>query len=411
MRAVVLSIGSELVTGLSLDTHARDIARLLAGLGADVLRHVTLDDDAEAIARAFREGAADADLVIATGGLGPTADDRTRDGLAAAMEAPLEENPKARAALEAWAASRGRTLSPSNLRQIMLPRGAEPLSNPAGTACGIAARIGACRVFCMPGVPNEMRRMLAEEVLPRVREKAERGTVSMVRTVRTFGMPESELGERIVDLMARDRRPRAATAVHLGIIDIHLHATGLAEEVERLLEADVAEIRQRLGRAVFAEGETPMEEAVADLLAERGVSVALAESCTGGLITAWLVAIPGASDWLLEGDVVYSNAAKTRVAGVPGDLIDAEGAVSEAVARALAEGIRAASGADLALSVSGIAGPTGGSLGKPVGTVWFGLAHAGGTETVRHVFPGDRAHVRHRAAYFGLHLLRLHLAG
>jgi nicotinamide-nucleotide amidase len=410
VRAVALSIGSELVTGLVLDTHAAAIAQALAARGIPVVRHETLDDDAAAIAAAFRRAAADADLVIATGGLGPTLDDLTRDALADAMAAPLEEHADARRHLEAWAAARGRKIGPSNYRQVLLPKGAEPLPNPVGTAPGIRATLAGAQVFCLPGVPGEMRRMLSDQVLPRLAAAGE-GHVALVRTVRTFGLPESVLGEKIADLMAAGRRPRVATAVRGGIIDVHIHASGPRDEVARLLAADADEVRRRLGPIVFAEGADEIETVVARLLERRRATLAVAESCTGGLVAAKLVSVPGISAWLVEAVVAYANESKVRRLGVPEDLIARHGAVSEPVARAMAEGARRGSGADVAIALTGIAGPAGGTTEKPVGTVWFALAHAGGAETAHYVFLGDRGQVRERAANFALDMLRRHLLG
>jgi nicotinamide-nucleotide amidase len=408
VRAVILSIGRELVGGLVLDRHAQVISKALTALGIQLLRHLTLDDDVEAITAAFREAGADADLVVATGGLGPTLDDGTRDALAGAMGVPLEENAEARAHLDGWAGARGKVLSKSNLVQALLPRGATTLPNPVGTALGIEARVGRARVFCMPGVPTEMREMLAEVVLPRLAAE-QGGCVTRVRTVRTFGLPESMVGERLADLMVPGRHPQVGTAVHGGMIDVHMYASGAPPEVDRLLETDAQVVRERLGASVFAEGDDQMEDAVASLLARRRVTVAVAESCTGGLIASKLVNVPGISDWFLEGVVAYSKAAKVRSLGVPEDVIRRRGAVSEEVARAMAEGIRRRSGADFALAVTGIAGPGGGTADKPVGTVWTALADAEGTQVVREVLTGDRALVRERAANYALNVLRLRL--
>jgi len=408
VRAVILSIGRELVSGLTLDRHAQAISRALMALGVQVLRHLTLDDDVEAITEAFRAAGADADLVVATGGLGPTLDDGTRDALARAMGVPLEESAPAREHLYGWAKARGKVLSRSNLVQTLLPRGAATLPNPVGTALGIEARVGGARVFVMPGVPTEMHKMLADEVLPRL-ASAQGARVTRVRTVRTFGLPESQLGERLADLMAPRRHPQVGTAVHGGMIDVHIYATGAPPEVERLLEIDARAVRERLGASVFAEGDEHMEDAVAGLLAGRRATVAVAESCTGGLIAAKLVNVPGISRWLLEGVVAYSNASKVRTLGVPKDLTRRHGAVSEEVARAMAEGIRRRSGADFALGVTGVAGPEGGTAEKPVGTVWTALADAAATPAAREVFTGDRALVRERAANYALNMLRLRL--
>ncbi|MBE3099829.1 MAG: competence/damage-inducible protein A [Acidobacteria bacterium] len=408
MRVVILSIGTELVSGLWLDTHARDIARALTAVGIDVARHVTVDDVERDIEEALRAACAEADVVVATGGLGPTLDDCTREALAAVLGAPLEEDAGARAHLEAWAKARGRTLSPSNLRQALLPRGARTIANPVGTALGIDARAGRARVFCMPGVPAEMARMLGEEVLPQLGQ-ASGGRVTLIRTVRTHGMPESIVGERLADLMAPGRRPHVGTAVHGGMIDIHIYATGRRDEVLRLLDAGAADVRRRLGDAAYGEDEDRLETAVAALLAARRATLALAESCTGGLVAAKLVAVPGISAHLLEGVVCYANESKVRTAGVPEELIEAHGAVSEPVARAMAEGIRARNRATVGLGVTGIAGPGGGTPEKPVGLVWFAVADAAGTGAARETFTGDRALVRERAANYALNMLRLRL--
>ena len=408
MRAVILSIGTELVTGLRLDTHSRDVARALVAIGIDVVRHVTVDDVRRDVEEAFRAACGEADVVVATGGLGPTLDDCTREALAAVMGVPLEEDAGARSHLQRWARARGRTLSSSNLRQVLLPRGARTIPNPVGTALGIDASAGKARVFCMPGVPAEMARMLSEEVLPALRA-ASGGRVTLVRTVRTHGMPESIVGERLADLMAPARRPHVGTAVHGGMIDIHIYATGPRDEVGRLLEADAADVRRRLGDVVYGEGDECLETAVARLLADRRATLALAESCTGGLVAAKLVNVPGISAHLLEGVVCYADESKVRTAGVPEGLIQAHGAVSEPVARAMAEGIRARNRAAVGLGVTGIAGPGGGTPEKPVGLAWFAVADRAGTAAAREIFAGDRALVRERAANYALNMLRLRL--
>jgi len=410
VRAVVLSIGSELVSGLTADTHARDIARALAGIGIPVVRFEVLDDALEPLAAAFTRAARDADLIVATGGLGPTEDDLTRDALARAMGVETEAHPAALEQLEVWSRRHRRVMSASNRRQAMLPRGAKPLANPVGTAPGVEVLLGRTRVFCMPGVPCEMRVMLEGHVLPVLRA-IQGGRVARVRTVRTFGMPESVLGEKISDLMARGRRPAVATAVHGGLIDVHLHAAGEAAEVDALLAADAAEVRRRLGAAVFGEGVEQLEDAVASLLGARHKKLALAESCTGGLVAAKLVNVPGISAHLVEAVVAYANEAKVRRLGVPEALIREHGAVSEPVARAMAEGLKKQTGADLTLAVTGLAGPEGGTEEKPVGTVWFALADEAGTETERVIFAGDRMQIRDRAANDALNRLRLRLAG
>lgn len=408
MRAVILSIGAELVAGLRLDTHSADISRALTAIGIEVVRHETVGDGAAEIEEAFRAAAAEADLVVATGGLGPTLDDCTREALAAAAGVPLDESPEAREHLAAWAKARGRPLSQSNLRQALLPRGAKTIPNPIGTALGIEARVGKALVFVMPGVPAEMAQMLRGEVLPRLR-RADPGRAGAIRTVRTYGMPESIVGEKLADLMAPTRRPRVGTAVHGGMIDVHIYAAGAPEEIAPLLDADAAAVRQRLGDAVFGEGDQRLEDAVAALLARRRATIALAESCTGGLVAAKLVNVPGISEFLMEGVVCYANESKVRTVGVPEGLLRAHGAVSEPVARAMAEGVRARNRASVGLGVTGIAGPSGGTAEKPVGLVWVAVADQAGTEAAKEIFSGDRPLIRERAANYALNLLRLRL--
>jgi len=290
----------------------------------------------------------------------------------------------------------------------MLPRGSRAIPNPVGTAVGVAAPVGRARVYCMPGVPGEMARMLGEEVMPELRAEAP-GRVMALRTVRTFGVPESVVGDRLEDLMAADRRPHVGTAVCGGLIDINIYASGRPDEVAATLEADARIVRERLGDAVFGEGETTLEQAVAAALAEHRAKIAVAESCTGGLVAAKLVSVPGISAHLVEAVVAYSDESKVRRLGVPEELLRVRGAVSEPVARAMAEGIRRGSRADLAVADTGIAGPSGGSPEKPVGTVWLALADAAGTVAAREIFTGDRALIRERAANYALNLVRLRL--
>ena len=408
MRAVILSIGAELVSGLRLDTHSADISRALTAIGIQVVRHETVDDGTAEIEAAFRAAVAEADLVVATGGLGPTLDDCTREALAAAAGVPLDESAEAREHLVAWAKARGRTLSESNFRQALLPRGAGTLPNPIGTALGIEARVGKALVFVMPGVPAEMAQMLEREVLPRL-SQADPGRVTVIRTVHTYGVPESVVGEKLADLMAPKRRPHVGTAVHGGMIDIHIYATGAPAEIAPLLESDAAAVCRRLGDAVFGQDKDTLEDAVASLLAERRATIALAESCTGGLVAAKLVNVPGISAFLLEGVVSYADESKVRTVGVPEGLIRAHGAVSEPVVRAMAEGARLRNRASVGLGVTGIAGPSGGTPEKPVGLVWFAVADEKGTVAAKEIFAGDRALIRERAANYALNMLRLRL--
>jgi nicotinamide-nucleotide amidase len=250
--------------------------------------------------------------------------------------------------------------------------------------------------------------MLKREVLPRLRQAAP-GRVTVIRTVHTYGVPESVVGEKLADLMAPKRRQHVGTAVHGGMIDIHIYATGAPAEIAPLLDADAAAVCRRLGDAVFGRDKDTLEGAAASLLAERRATIALAESCTGGLVAAKLVNVPGISEFLLEGVVSYADESKVRTAGVPEGLIRAHGAVSEPVVRAMAEGVRLRNRASVGLGVTGIAGPGGGTPEKPVGLVWFAVADEKGTAAAKEIFAGDRALIRERAANYALNMLRLRL--
>lgn len=437
LRAELLSIGSELAIGQTVDTNSAYLARELAGLGILARRHVTVGDSLEEIAEAFAEAAGRSDVVLATGGLGPTLDDLTRQGLARAMGVGLVTCKRALSEITAYFASRNRPLRDSNRVQALLPEGALMVQNPAGTAPGMAARVGKAAVFCMPGVPREMKVIWSRTLAPVLsggsfsepqahdagvyRSLSEGLSAWCVRldrptvvwtVLQTIGLPESELGERIADLMDRSRNPQVGTTAKDGVIGVRINAAGAnPQEARALLDADRAEVRQRLGLHVFGEGEQDtLAVGVVRGLLERDARVALAESCTGGWVAQMLTEVPGASGVLHEAVVCYSNEAKVARCGVPEGLIAEHGAVSEAVAVRLAEGVRG--GCAYGLSITGIAGPEGGTADKPVGTVHFGLSRSGGP-TVHEVrlMVGDRSQIRYRAACHGLDLLRRAMAG
>lgn len=412
MRAEVISVGDEVVGGQIVDTNAAWLAEQLVALGAEVTHHTAVGDDAPAVEAALRQAAARADVVVVSGGLGPTEDDLTRYGVAAAAGVELELDETALRAIQERYRLFGRPMPERNRIQAMMPHGAMVLPNAKGTAAGFIVQVGECVVAAMPGVPHEMKAMFAQKVAPFIRELPLERKVRRIEKLRLFGMPESAVNEAIRHLMSRDANPLVGLLVSRGIITVKFTAVANTEdEAARLIAPVREEARSILGPAVFGEGDDTLEETIGVLLAERRKTLAVAESCTGGLIGHLLTNVPGISAVLLEDVVAYSNEAKMEILGVSNEAIAAEGAVSKRVAASMARGVRGRASADLGLSTTGIAGPTGGSEEKPVGLVYFGLATDEGVAVERVRFVGDREVVKDRAARFALNMLRLHLLG
>jgi len=406
MQAVIIAVGDELTSGATLDTNSAELAGRLTELGIAVRRHVTVGDDAKPIAEAVRSAAAEADVVLVTGGLGPTVDDRSRQGLAEAMGVELVEDPRQVERIAAFFTALGREMKPSNRTQALIPAGAEAIDNDWGTAPGIAARIGAARVYVLPGPPHEMRAVFAARVEPLLA-----GDGRFVRRlIQTFGAGESDVGERIADLMDRRANPTVGTTVRDGVITVRVTARAPdADTAARAAETTVAEIRRRLGDLVFGEDDQTLGGVVGEALRRAAGTVAVAESCTGGLLGKLITDPPGASEWFVGGTIAYANEAKIGQVGVPADAIAAAGAVSEPVAQALAEGARQRFGADWGIGITGIAGPSGGTPEKPVGLVYIAVASRAACDVHRHTFIGTRDRIRNRAAMTALNLLRLAL--
>ena len=409
MKAIILGIGNELTSGQTIDTNSAYLARRLVARGIETVAHHTLGDERSAVAEALADAAERAELVLVTGGLGPTADDVTRHGLADALGAELVLHEPSLRRLEAFFRRRGRTMVPANRIQVMFPAGSEPIDNRCGTAPGIAARLGTSQVYVLPGVPHEMRAMFDEQIAPRL--PAAKIAIAE-RTLHTFGTGESDVAARIADLMRRGANPTVGTTVRAGLISIRVSAVGRsAERAGELADGVLDEIRRRLGDWVVGADDATMASVVGELLRQAGQRLATAESCTGGLVGAMVTDVPGSSDYYLGGVVAYANAVKQDALGVPEALLRDHGAVSEPVARAMAAAARERFGADWAVALTGIAGPGGGSDDKPVGLVYIALASSAGVDVHRHVFPGDRVIIRLRAATAALNYLRLALRG
>ncbi|MGQ9779137.1 MAG: competence/damage-inducible protein A [Bacillota bacterium] len=406
MPAEIISIGTELLLGEVVDTNAAFLARRLAELGIDLYYKTTVGDNLARIVAELRRAWARSEIVITTGGLGPTQDDLTREAVAALLGEELVLNREELEKMRAFFARLGRTMTPNNERQAMFPPSARPLANPEGTAPGLAVCKDGRHLFALPGVPAEMERMFDREVLPILRQIAP-GKPLFSRTLRFVGIGESAMAAAVGDLIEAGRAPTVAPYVtRRGETRLRLTVRATdAEEAARLFAPVEAEIRRRLGAHLFGVDEESLEEVVGRLLQDRGLRLATAESCTGGLIGHRLTNVPGSSAYYLGGVVAYDNRVKTGVLGVPAEILAAHGAVSAETARAMAEGVRRLLGADLGLASTGIAGPGGGTPEKPVGLVYLGLAWEGGVETRRHLFAWDRLGNKEAAAQAALALV------
>ncbi len=407
-RAWIVSVGSELTLGQTVDTNSAWLSAELARLGVRTDRHLTVADDLSAVCEALSQAAQAAEVVLVTGGMGPTDDDLTRQALAEAAGVPLELHTDSVEQIQAFFTARGRTMAARNKSQAMFPRGATPIENTCGTAPGISMTLHGTPVFVMPGVPFEMKRMFRRDIAARVRT----GGVILSSVLHCFGMGESDLAEKISDLMQRGRNPEIGTTANLGVIGIRINATADSEDAARRMLADAeSELRRRLGPHLFGRDEDTLASVVGALLVERRRSLSIAESCTGGLIAELVTDVPGSSAYFVGGAVTYSNAMKTSLLGVDHDLIALHGAASEPVAEAMARGAAAKFDTDYAVAVTGIAGPAGGTPQKPVGLVFVAIADRK-SATVRRLQLGSdapREIVRRRAAMSALNLLRLRI--
>jgi nicotinamide-nucleotide amidase len=413
MNACILSIGDELVLGQTIDTNSAWLSKQLAGVGCDIVAHATVGDGQLQIETAIRELSQRADVLIISGGIGPTEDDLTRQALAAVLDVPLERNEEWIAALEAFFARSSRKMPEINKVQAFIPRGATMIYNHAGTAAGIRATLGTCEVFSTPGVPKEMKAMFERDVLPYLRQRSG-GAVIASRLLHSFGLGESAVGERMGALMTRGRNPSVGTTVANGFVSLRLNVRAASsEEAQRQLDDTEAACRAALGDLIFGQGEDTLPAAVLGLMCNKPdkFTIATAESCTGGLLSKMLTDVPGCSPCFHYGWVTYANEAKTTQLGVPKELFDTHGAVSEPVARAMAIGARDRANANYALAITGVAGPDGGTAEKPVGTVWIALATAGDVQARRFNMHGDREMIRDRAAKMALTMLRFKLLG
>jgi nicotinamide-nucleotide amidase len=405
VRAEILAVGSELLTPGRIETNAVFLTERLLELGIPVCARTTVEDDLAVLATAFQTALARSEIVIATGGLGPTEDDLTREALARALGRRLVRDPTIVESLKARFARAGRVMTPVNEKQADVIEGAVVLANARGSAPGQRVDIDTRTVFLLPGPPSEMEPMFREHLLPWLRERA---GLQVIRTLilRIAGMTESEVEQQVAPVYKTFDNPRTTILGSPGEVELRLVAHGEEAQAQAAIAALAAPIRERLRDHVFSEDGRPLHHAVADVLIARGLTLALAESCTGGLVSARLTEVPGASRFLDRAFVTYSNASKTAELGVPAELLEKHGAVSEEVARAMASGARRIAGTDIGAAITGIAGPDGGSAEKPVGLVFMAIATKAGEEAQRVRFSGSRDRVRHQAAQALLDFLR-----
>ena len=406
MKLEVVTIGTELLLGLTPDTNAAELGRALAAAGIEVVRHSSVSDRPEAIRAAVAEALDRTGFVITTGGLGPTSDDMTKHAVAALFGKPLQLNEDVLRSLEERFRHLGRPMAATNRTQAEVPEGATVLPNPRGTAPGLWVEERERVVVMLPGVPSEMRGLLAEEVLPRLAARAS-GMVVRSRTVRTTGIAESALAER-VGAIEDDIAPLTlAYLPSVDGVDLRVTAWTIPEaEAERRLAATVAVLRERAAEHCYGEDGTDLAGVVLQQLRSRKTRLAVAESCTGGLLGGRITAIPGSSEVFAGGIVAYDDAVKRGMLDVSAALLKPHGAVSEEVVRAMVAGALRRFGVGAGLAVTGIAGPSGGTPEKPVGTVWLAAAFGQETRALKRIFPGDRAEIRARAAQAALDLLR-----
>jgi nicotinamide-nucleotide amidase len=408
MKAEIIAVGSELLTPDRIDTNSLFLTEELNKLGIEVLRKTIVGDQRELLAEAFRDALNRVPVVIASGGLGPTEDDLTRETVAELLGRRLQRNDDVVRSIEARFRSFKRDMPAVNLRQAMVPEGAEVLENPRGTAPGLWLEDHGRMVALLPGPPRELKPLFLEQVLPRLQRRAS-GIRMFHRELRVTGLGESHLEERVKSIYTRYKDVNTTILAAPGEIQIHLRSwSDDAVQANNTLDEIARSFELALGDRIFAHSAMALEEVVAQHLIDHRDTIAAAESCTGGLLAERLTRIPGSSIYFLGGVVCYSNEMKTAWADVPPEMIATKGAVSGEVAIALAEGIRRHVGSTFGVGITGIAGPSGGSEEKPVGTVHIALAGPSGVKDRLVHLPGDRETIRFYASQLALDMVRMH---
>jgi nicotinamide-nucleotide amidase len=410
MKAWIFAVGSEMLTPFRVDTNSLAITERLNQIGCDVRLKAVVGDDVRELSALFERGIGAVDLIVCTGGLGPTEDDITREALAAALQIPLDLDQAILAGIRARFERRGLVMQEINRRQAMVPRGAVVLENTRGTAPGLWLQREGTDVLLLPGPPREMLPMLERMIDEHLRPRS-KGRGLYRRVLMITGRPESDVDAVAQPIYAQWTTgpvPIATTILaKMGQIELHLTADAASrEEAEAALARAAAELRRALGNSVYSTDGRAMEFVIGDLLRERNMTIAVAESCSGGLLASRITDVPGSSDYFDRGVVCYSNAAKVDWLGVPDDLIRAHGAVSEPVAQAMANGVRTRSGASVGVGITGIAGPGGGTPDKPVGTVAVAVETPFGASVRTFLFVGPREMVKFQSAQTAMNMVR-----
>jgi nicotinamide-nucleotide amidase len=410
MRSEIIAVGSELLSYSRTETNSLRIADRLLAVGLDVPRKWVVSDSDEEISEALLQALKKSEVVVLTGGLGPTADDRTREVVAGTLGRQLRQDKGVLRELEDRYHRFGLAIKENSLRQTMVPEGAEVIPNPRGTAPGLLLRENERMVFLLPGPPRELYPMLDEYVIPLIRDSKDT-KLHYVRVLKVAGEAESKLDAKIEPVYAGYPDVETTILSSSGIITIYLRWVGdpVSQNANAMLEQLVNALCDRLGASVYARQDLSLSEVLGSILKTQALTLATAESCTGGLVGKMMTDIPGSSEYYLGGVVCYSNRLKTRLLGVGEETINRHGAVSDTVARQMAEAVRERLGSDLGLSITGIAGPGGGTEDKPVGTVFLGMASSNGSKVRRLKLPGDREMVRLRTARIALDWLRRYL--
>jgi len=414
MIAEILSTGDEILTGALIDSNSAYIASLMVEHGIVSSRISCVGDKADDITAILKDIGNRSDVAVVTGGLGPTEDDLTSECVARAAGVKLVFNEEADRSIKEFFKSRKRLQHLSDGKQAMLPEDSECIPNPVGTAPGFLKKVGRCMVFCLPGVPSEMKHMLSEYVLPRILAFSKTDPrIFLIKKMSLFGLPESVVGEKLKGLSQEFPEVRLGLRASFPEIQIRLYGSGTGEDdVRTTIESAGLGVMERVGKWIYSEAGKSMAEEIGKLLGERNATLSIAESCIGGLMSHMLTGVPGSSAYFLFTGVTYSNQSKIEVLGVSSESLDSHGAVSEIVVKEMAEGIRRLSGSTYGLSISGIAGPGGGTEGKPVGTLYIGLASP--ENVMAHRFElsfGDRSRNKTIFAMVALEILRRKLLG
>lgn len=413
MNAEIITIGTELLLGEIVDTNSAFLAETLATCGVNVYYKSTVGDNMSRMVNVIKQAWERSDLVITSGGLGPTSDDLTKEAVAAALGLEMVFDDEAWAMVQARYMHRHTKMAANNRRQAMIPKGARLIPNSWGTAPGIIYESGSKAIVCLPGVPRELVGMMQEVVVPFIREKlARQGEIITSRTIRFIGIGESNLEEELSDLIEQQTNPTIALYPGLGEVRVRLTARASSLQAAQDLIAPIeAAIKARAGEFIYGYDDDSLEAVVGRLLLERKLTISVAESCTGGLVSHRLTNVPGSSGYYMQGAVTYSNDAKHEVLGVPYETLQRYGAVSYQTAAAMAEGVRRWAKTDLGVGITGIAGPGGGTATKPVGLVYAAISGPKGTKTQKFHFSGDRLQVKERTSSYVLNMIRLYVLG